>query len=81
MIDLWYLSESDIVELGEALQKFEPRQIDKPGASLLIQTMVRLWLLTSLNYKADNPFTNMSTYIFKPLNMKDTCITGLSMII
>ncbi|GAS82261.1 serine hydrolase domain-containing protein [Paenibacillus amylolyticus] len=75
LIDLWYSSESDIVELGEALQKFEPRQIDKPGSVVAYSNYGTAMAAYIVELQSGQPFYKyVSEHIFKPLNMKDTSI-------
>lgn len=75
LIDLWYSSESDIVELGEALQKFEPRQIDKPGSVVAYSNYGTAMAAYIVELQSGQPFYKyVNEHIFKPLNMKDTSI-------
>ncbi|WP_433581203.1 serine hydrolase domain-containing protein [Paenibacillus amylolyticus] len=75
LIDLWYSSESDIVELGEALQKFEPRQIDKPGSVVAYSNYGTAMAAYIVEVQSGQPFYKyVNEHIFKPLNMKDTSI-------
>ncbi|WP_336758548.1 serine hydrolase domain-containing protein [Paenibacillus sp. USHLN196] len=75
LIDLWYSSESDILELGEALQKFEPRQIDKPGSVVAYSNYGTAMAAYIVEVQSGQPFYKyVNEYIFKPLNMKDTSI-------
>lgn len=75
LIDLWYSSESDIVELGEALQKFEPRQIDKPGSVVAYSNYGTALAAYIVEVQSGQPFYKyVNEHIFKPLNMKDTSI-------
>ncbi|WP_145148314.1 serine hydrolase [Paenibacillus xylanexedens] len=75
LIDLWYSSESDIVELGEALQKFEPRQIDTPGSVVAYSNYGTAMAAYIVELQSGQPFYKyVNEHIFKPLNMKDTSI-------
>lgn len=75
LIDLWYSSESDIVELGEALQKFEPRQIDKPVSVVAYSNYGTAMAAYIVELQSGQPFYKyVNEHIFKPLNMKDTSI-------
>ncbi|MCF7753847.1 beta-lactamase family protein [Paenibacillus xylanexedens] len=75
LIDLWYSSESDIVELGEALQKFEPRQIDKPGSVVAYSNYGTAMAAYIVELQSGQTFYKyVNEHIFKPLNMKDTSI-------
>lgn len=73
LIDLWYSSESDIVELGEALQKFEPRQIDKPGSVVAYSNYGTAMAAYIVEVQSGQLFYKyVNEHIFKPLNMKET---------
>ncbi|WP_083677439.1 serine hydrolase domain-containing protein [Paenibacillus amylolyticus] len=75
LIDLWYSSESDIVELGEALQKFEPRQINKPGSVVAYSNYGTAMAAYIVELQSGQHFYKyINEHIFKPLNMKDTSI-------
>ncbi|KAA8745239.1 serine hydrolase domain-containing protein [Paenibacillus sp. UASWS1643] len=75
LIDLWYSSESDIVELGEALQEFEPRKIDKPGSLVAYSNYGTAMAAYIVEVQSGQPFYKyVNEHIFKPLNMKDTSI-------
>jgi len=75
LIDLWYSSESDIVELGEALRKFEPRQIDTPGSVVAYSNYGTAMAAYIVELQSGQPFYKyVNEHIFKPLNMKETSI-------
>ncbi|NMI05349.1 beta-lactamase family protein [Paenibacillus sp. SZ31] len=75
LIDLWYSSEKDIVDLEEALQKFEPRQIDKPESVVAYSNYGTAMAAYIVEVQSGQPFYKyVNEHIFKPLNMRDTSI-------
>lgn len=75
MIDLWYLSENEIMDLGETLQKFEPNQIYKPGSVMAYSNFGVAMAGYIVEVQSGQPFYEyVNEHIFKPLNMKDTSI-------
>ncbi|MDT9718054.1 serine hydrolase domain-containing protein [Paenibacillus sp. ClWae2A] len=75
LIDLWYSSEKDIVELEEALQKFEPRQIYEPESIVAYSNYGTALAAYIVEVQSGQPFYKyVNEHIFKPLNMKDTSI-------
>ncbi|WP_340398512.1 serine hydrolase domain-containing protein [Paenibacillus sp. FSL H8-0079] len=75
LIDLWYSSEKDILDLEEALQKFEPRQIDKPESVVAYSNYGTAMAAYIVEVQSGQPFYKyVNEHIFKPLNMRDTSI-------
>lgn len=75
VIDLWYSSKNDVVDLGEALQKFEPKQIYKPGSIVAYSNYGVAMAAYIVEVQSKQPFYEyVSEHIFSPLNMNDTSI-------
>ncbi len=75
LIDIFYLSEDDIMDLGEALQKFEPRQIYKPESVVAYSNFGAALAAYIVEVQSGQLYYEyVNEHIFKPLNMKDTSI-------
>ncbi|NUU78798.1 serine hydrolase domain-containing protein [Paenibacillus xylanilyticus] len=75
MIDLWYLSENQVMDLGETLQKFEPKQIYEPRSVLAYSNYGVAMAAYIVEVQSGQPFYEyVNEHIFKPLDMKETTI-------
>ncbi|MFS0873911.1 serine hydrolase domain-containing protein [Paenibacillus xylanilyticus] len=75
LIDLWYSSDDDIVDLSEALQRFEPNQLYKPGSVVAYSNYGTALAAYIVEVQSGQPFYEyINEHIFKPLNMKETSI-------
>lgn len=69
------ISENDIMDLGEALRKFEPRQIYKPESIVAYSNFGVALAAYIVEVQSGQLFYEyVNEHIFKPLNMKDTSI-------
>lgn len=74
-IDLFYFSENEIVDLGDTLRKFEPRQIYKPGSVVAYSNFGAALAAYIVEVQSGQLYYEyVNEHIFKPLNMNDTSI-------
>nr|WP_154892436.1 serine hydrolase domain-containing protein [Paenibacillus xylanexedens] len=75
MIDLWYQSDNQVMDLGETLQKFEPKQIYEPRSVLAYSNYGVAMAAYIVEVQSGQPFYEyVNEHIFKPLDMKETTI-------
>lgn len=75
MLELWYLSENQVMDLGETLQKFEPRQIYEPRSVFAYSNYGVAMAAYIVEVQSGQSFYEyVNEHIFKPLDMKETTI-------
>lgn len=78
IIDVFYVSENEIMDLGEALQKFEPRQVYKPESVVAYSNFGAALAAYIVEVQSGQLYYEyVNEHIFKPLNMNDTSIHPL----
>lgn len=75
--DLFLKNESDVVELGEALQIIEPEQIHKPGTVVAYSNWGSALAGYIVERVSGQSFSDyVQEHIFKPLNMNHTALNS-----